>query len=75
VSVKVFFLYYESIKWRLPEFIIRGKARTKESTCFDGHTGGTSLVQTLKTPKDLSTREREESGRGDLFFVYYESRK
>ena len=42
-----------------------------------GHAGGTSPGQTHKTPKDLSSREREESGCGEgvgLYVVYIRER-
>ena len=43
-----------------------GKKNGKSSSGSSGHTGGTRPGQTLKKPKDLSTREREEHGCGEL---------
>ena len=46
--------------------IINSKPRIGSS----GHIGGTRPGQTLKKPKDLSTREREERGCGEGGGVY-----
>ncbi len=42
-----------------------GRNNIKSSLGSSGHTGDTKPGQTRKKPKDLSTREREERGRGD----------
>ena len=50
-----------------------GRNNSNTSIGSHGHVGGTSPVQTWKTPKDLSTREREECGCGEgvgLYTVY-----
>ncbi len=51
--------------------IINSKPRIGSS----GHIGGTRPGQTLKKPKDLSTREREDRGRGEGGGVYGVCRK
>ena len=47
-----------------------GRQNSKPSIGSHGHTGGTSPVQTHKTPKDLSAREREERGCGEGVELY-----
>ena len=42
-----------------------GRNNSNPSIGSDGHAGSTRPDQTRKTPKDLSTREREERGRGE----------
>ncbi len=54
-----------------------GRNNSKPSIGSHGHAGGTRPGQTLKTPKDLSAREREERGRGEgvgLYAVYIRER-
>ena len=41
-----------------------GRNNSKPINGSSGHTGGTRPGQTRKKPKDLSTREGEECGRG-----------
>ncbi len=47
-----------------------GRNNSKPSIRSHGHAGGTRPGQTCKTPKDLSTREREERGRGEGVGLY-----
>ena len=47
-----------------------GRKNGKTSLGSSGHAGGTRPGQTLKTPKDLSAREREDRGRGEGEGVY-----
>ena len=47
-----------------------GRNNSKSSIGSHGHVGGTRPDQTHKTPKDLSTREREERGRGQGVGLY-----
>ena len=54
-----------------------GRKNSKSSIGSHGHAGGTRPGQTRKTPKDLSTREIEESGSGEgvgLYVVYTRER-
>ena len=47
-----------------------GRHNIKTSIGSHGQVGDTRPDQTRKTPKDLSTREREERGRGDGVGLY-----
>ena len=47
-----------------------GRKNSKSSSGSSGHNGGTRSDQTRKKSKDLSTREREECGRGEGWGVY-----
>ena len=47
-----------------------GRKNSKTSSGSIGHVGDTSPGQTHKKPKDLSGRERQESGRGEGGGVY-----
>ena len=51
-----------------------GRNNSNPSIGFDGHTGDTRPVQTRKTPKDLSVREREERGSGEGVGLYDDGR-
>ena len=42
-----------------------GRNNNKPRRGSSGHTGGTRPCQTHKKPEDLSTREREDRGRGE----------
>ncbi len=51
--------------------------RKNSSIGCHGHAGGTRPGQTRKTPKDLSSHESEECGRGEsvgLYVVYMRER-
>jgi hypothetical protein len=47
-----------------------GRKNSTPSIVCHGHAGGTRPDQTRKTPKDLSTHESEESGRGESVGLY-----
>ena len=47
-----------------------GRNNSKSSSGSSDHAEGTRSGQTRKKPKDLSTREREERGRGEGGGVY-----
>jgi hypothetical protein len=47
-----------------------GRKNSKSSIGSHGHVGDTSPAQTCETPKDLSTHESEEHGRGESMGWY-----